>query len=217
MQVPTYTDITGLAGIAVALAAPLFAFPGVRRLAGLRPALLLAAVAVIVLTPLETLSVAACVRGATGDLSITTLVLLGSVSLRCVTGWPPVDRRARLALLAFVPVAALALYPMALGLGSFDPYRLGYGSPWLMGALFATALAAWFSRLDLVATCIALATLAWTLRWYESNNLWDYLLDPLVSFYALGDLALRGAKRIRPWFRGRHHAAGHERPRGCQL
>ena len=106
------------------------------------------------------------------------------------------DRRARFVLLAFVSATALFLYPMALGLGLFDPYRLGYGSPWLMGTLFAAALAAWFSRLDLIATCLALATLAWTVRWYESNNVWDYLLDPLVSFYALGYVARCGANRV---------------------
>jgi len=36
-----------------------------------------------------------------------------------------------------------------------------------------------------VALCIALAVFAWDIGWYESNNLWDYLLDPLLSIYAL--------------------------------
>ena len=204
---PTSTDVTGLAGIAVALAAALLALPGVRRLARPRLTALLAAVVILVLAPLGTLPVAACVRGATGDLSITTLVLLGSVVLRWVTGWPPVDQRARFSLLGCISIAALALYPMALGVGLFDPYRLGYGSPWLLGALFAAALAAWFRRLDLIAICIALAVLAWTVRWYESNNLWDYLLDPLVSFYAVSVLARRGANRILRSFRGLRRGA----------
>ena len=59
-------------------------------------------------------------------MSITTLVLLGGAILRCLTRWPPVDHRARFALLAFIAIAALALYPMALGIGLADPYRLGY-------------------------------------------------------------------------------------------
>ena len=126
----------------------------------------------------------------------------GSAMLRGLTGWLPVNDRARVALLGFVAVAALALYPMALGAGLFDPYRLGYGSPWLVSALLAVALAAWFGRLELAATCLALATLAWTLRWYESTNLWDYLLDPLVAGYALGSLAVRGMKRALGAFRG---------------
>ena len=199
---PSFTDITGLGGIAVAFAAVLLMIPSVRRLPRRRLAASLAAVVILVLAPLGTLPVAAGVRGATGDLSITTLVLLGSAILRGVTGWPPVDRRARLALLAYIAATALVLYPMALGLGLFDPYRLGYGSPWLLGAWLVVALAAWFSRLDSIATCIALAALAWTFRWYESNNLWDYLLDPLVSLYALGYVVVLGAKRIQCSLRG---------------
>jgi hypothetical protein len=201
MPMPAYTDITGLAGIALAFVTLLLALPGMRRLAGWRQSLVLAALVIVLLAPIGALPLAACVRGGTGDLSITTLVLLGSALLRRVVGWPPVDRRARLALLTFVAIAALALYPMALGVGSIDPYRLGYGSPWLLGGLFVLALAAWFNRLDFVAWCIALATLAWTVRWYESSNLWDYLLDPLVSLYALGDFAIRGAKGILRGFR----------------
>ena len=185
MTTPTYTDVTGLAAITVALAATLLAIPGVRRISRPRLGVLLVAVAVFVSIPFGPLSLAACVRGAFGDLSITTLVLLGGAIVRCLTGWPPADHRARFVLVVFFSVAALALYPMALGIGMFDPYRMGYGSPWLVGGLFATALVAWFGRCEIIAICLALATLAWTCHWYESTNLWDYLLDPLVSFYAL--------------------------------
>ena len=149
------------------------------------------------LLPFGSLSAAAGVRGAFGDLSITTLVLLGGATLRRLSGAAPVVRRTRFATLVFVAVAALALYPMALGVGLFDPYRLGYGSPWFVGGLCVAALAAWFGRCDVLAVCIALATLAWSVRWYESTNLWDYLLDPLVSFYALGALVACGMRAIR--------------------
>ena len=197
-----YTDAIGLAGLAVALAATPLAIPAVRRISRPRLAALLVAVAVFVLIPLGSPSVAILVRGVFGDLSVTTLVLIGSAIVRALTGWPTVDRRARFGLLAFISVAALALYPMALGVGMFDPYRLGYGSPRLVGGLFATALAAWFCRCETIATCLALATLAWACRWYESTNLWDYLLDPLASFYALGSVAIRGVKRMAGGFRG---------------
>src|SRR5207244_1517897 len=143
---------------ALALAAVSLAIPGVRRISRPRLAGLLTVVAILVLIPFGGLSAAAAVRGVFGDLSITTLVLLGTAIVRQVTGWPRVDRRARFALLAFIAAAALALYPMALGVGMFDPYRLGYGSPWLLGALLAVALAAWFGRCEAIAACLALAT-----------------------------------------------------------
>jgi len=87
-----------------------------------------------------------------------------------------------------VVLAAAVLYPMALGIGLFDPYRLGYGSSWFLGFLLLLALAAWFWRLYWVALSLALAVLAWGIGWYESANLWDYLLDPLLAVYALGAL-----------------------------
>lgn len=196
MTTLAYTDITGLAGIAVALTATPLAIRSIRQMRRPRLAALLAAVAVVVLIPFGPLSAAIGVRGVFGDLSITTLVLLGSAILRSLTGWSSVDCDARFGLFTFISVAALALYPMALGVGMFDPYRLGYGSLVFLGALFAVALAAWYGGHQLTTICLALATLAWTLRWYESTNLWDYLLDPLVSFYALGSLVRRGVNRL---------------------
>ncbi len=198
---PAFTDLTGLAGIAFALAALLIAFPGIRELSRPRLAALGTVTVVLVLIPFGTLPLAAVVRGATGDLSITTLLLLGSGVLRRLTGRSPADPRARLALLGLVAVAALFLYPMALGVGMWDPYRLGYRSPALFGGLLIVALAAWFSRFDAIVLGLALAILAWAVRAYESNNLWDYLLDPLVSFYALGVLARRGADQVLRRFR----------------
>jgi len=85
-------------------------------------------------------------------------------------------------------LAAAVLYPMALGLGLFDPYRLGYGSSWFLGILLLLSLAAWFWRLYLAALSVALAVLAWSVGWYESANLWDYLLDPLLAVFALSAL-----------------------------
>ena len=193
---PAFTDITGLLGIAIALGATVVALPGVRRLSRSRLGGLFAGVVILVLVPFGTLSAAACVRGAFGDLSVTTLVLLGGATLRRLTATAPMERRVRFAILAFVSVAALALYPMALGIGLFDPYRLGYGSTWFLGGLFVVAVASWFGRVDSLAVCIALAILAWSVRWYESTNLWDYLLDPPVSFYALGGLIAHGTKRV---------------------
>jgi hypothetical protein len=193
---PAATDLTGLAGIALALTALPLAVPAVRRLSRPRLAGLLAAVAVLVLAPLGPLPAVIVVRGATGDLSITTLLLLGGVILRALTGWPLVDPRSHRTLLALVAAAALALYPMALGLGMYDPYRLGFASPWLLGGAWAIALAAWSRRFDRIALCLALATLAWAVGWYESTNLWDYLLDPLVSLYALGALAALAAQQL---------------------
>lgn len=137
--------------------------------------------------------IAAYVRGVSGDLSITTLVLLWCALLRpwCST----TKGNNRFTLLILIALPALALYPMALGAGTYDPYRLGYGDPLFVTVLLLLALLAWLSRFSIIALCIAFATLAWAVGWYESDNLWDYLLDPFVSIYALGALVIQLGKK----------------------
>jgi hypothetical protein len=61
------------------------------------------------------------------------------------------------------------------------------------------ALAAWIWNYYLVALCIAFAILAWTVGWYESSNLWDYLLDPWIAIYALLVNAMYGVRMLFQW------------------
>ena len=96
-----------------------------------------------------------------GDLSVTTVLLLLGGLLRPVLGGAAIDPRSRLALQSLVAVGGLVLYPPALGLGSFDPYRLGYAHTWFVTGLLALAVAAGLLRLTLVTWCLALAVLAW--------------------------------------------------------
>jgi hypothetical protein len=187
-----FTDMTGLAGSAIAMTALVVQLPGVKRLQRIYFALLVCAIAIAVLIPFGGLPLAAYVRGWMGDLSITSLVLLMLAILRPLFGWASSDTKTKTALLILITFAALGLYPMALGIGFFDPYRLGYGNLWFMGGLLLLALAACFRQLPLVALAIALAVLAWGVGWYESSNLWDYLLDPLLAIYALSALLRQG-------------------------
>ena len=200
---PDYTDLTGLTGVASVLAASLLMLPGIARLDKLRRAILLAAVFAATLIPIGDLPIAAYARGMTGDLSISTLVLVWSALLTPWFAGANIGARSHMALLMLVAVTALFFYPMALGAGAYDPYRLGYGSPYFVTALLSIALAAWLLGYPAIASCIALATLAWAIGWYESGNLWDYLLDPFVAIYALCAVAIRAIA----WRTGRPHGA----------
>lgn len=196
MPMPHLTDITGLASVASATAASVLLLPGIAKLARPRLALLLGAVFVLILIPFGGMPLAAYVRGVTGDLSITTMVLLWCALLRPWCGGVAVEARHRLVLLVLVALAALSLYPMALGVGAYDPYRLGYGTPQFVVVLLLLALVAWFRKATLLALCIALATLAWSFGWNESDNLWDYLIDPFVAVYALATVMLCGVRLL---------------------
>jgi hypothetical protein len=154
--------------------------------------MLVCTVVLVVLLPIGGLPLAAYVRGWMGDLSITSLVLLTLTILRMLLGWGLSDSRTKYSLFILIVLAALGLYPMALGIGFFDPYRLGYGNPWFMGGLLLLALIACFRQFQVVALTITLAVLAWCVGWYESSNLWDYLLDPLLAIYAVGALVRSG-------------------------
>jgi len=193
-----FTDMTGLASSAVAITAMAVRMPGVARLQRPHLAMMLCTIAIVVLIPFGDLPLAAYVRGWMGDLSITSLVLLLVTIGRPVCAHAPSPTGGGLgrgyalskyASLSIITIAALGFYPMALGIGYFDPYRLGYGNPWFIGGLLLVAIVTCLRRLPVVALTIALAVFAWDIGWYESSNLWDYLLDPLVDIYAFGALA----------------------------
>jgi hypothetical protein len=149
-----------------------------------RYAVMLAA-ALAVFVPIGDLSVAAYVRGVTGDLSAATLVLAGGVCLAQLTGRALIGRRDKQALCWLLALAAAFLYPFALGWTRFDPYALGFGSVEFITVLVLITLASWGARLNLIVLVVVVAALAFLGGAYESRNLWDYLIDPLVALYAM--------------------------------
>jgi hypothetical protein len=191
-----FTDLTGLLSAAILATAALLTLPGVGRLSRARLGVLLGSGAILALLPLRPLPPVGYLRGFLGDLSITTLVLLLRAICRPFLGWGRIGPQDRLAVQSLAGGGALVFYPLALGMGTLDPYRLGFANPWFLGALLLLALAGWSRGLYLLSLCLALAVLAYAVGWYESRNLWDYLLDPLVSLYSLAGLLFRGAKTL---------------------
>jgi hypothetical protein len=129
-------------------------------------------------------------RALWGDPSVTTLQLL-ALSL---AGRPaPIGRTPATVLAIF----GIAFYVLALGLGDFDPYRLGYGG-WpaatLVSMLAAAALLAWRRGQPLWLWLLAVDLAVFAAGLPESSNLWDALFDPLLVAAAL-ILALRGRRR----------------------
>jgi hypothetical protein len=202
---PAFTEITGLSGVASAGAAVLLLMPGVARLSRLKLTVLQGIVFALLLFPFGALPLAAYLRGVTGDLSITTLVLIWCALLSPYTACDGNDARSRSALLALVAVVALPLYPMSLGWTAFDPYHLGYSDPQFVSVLMLVAFAAWILKRHLIAACISLAILAWTTGWYESGNLWDYLLDPWGAIYALSVITLQAKNMLMQFVKSYRH------------
>lgn len=176
---------------ALATAARLRRFPIRVRIA----VMLGAALAVFV--PLGDLSIAALVRGVAGDLSVTTLVLAGAACVAQLTGRTVISPRDLRALSWLVVFGAAFLYPFALGWTPFDPYALGYGSIGLVTALLLATLAAWHFRCNVVVLIVIAAALAYLAGAYDSRNLWDYLIDPVASVYAIAGLLAAALDRAK--------------------
>jgi len=141
-----------------------------------------AALALLVLR-IDGIRIAGYVRGIGGDLSVTTLLLLASFAVAFAGGPKLHDRRELQTLALYVLAGAALLYPMALGLTSFDPYALGYPDRMrtLLLGLAPVAFLAWFRGWLLVLLAFVLALAAFRFELLESGNLWDYLLDPWLA------------------------------------
>jgi hypothetical protein len=179
------TDLTGLFGITLAIFALLVRVPRVRAFPPLQRAGLLAAAIVLVSIPVWGLSLSGLVRGISGDLSLATLALLVVILTRSLSGYVLVGDADRLRMLRAIAIAAVVFYPLALGFSAFDPYRMGYGNLWFIAGLLLLAIWSVLRYSTFFALCIALAVAAWSAGWYESPNIWDYLLDPWLAIYAI--------------------------------
>ena len=148
--------------------------------------------------PIRGFSVASWVRGVSADFSIPFMGLLA------IAAWEHEFRRKAFskadwtAVWAFGAVAGLVLYPLALGLGSFDPYGWGSSfSPLFVISAALTAVLLW--KQNRFGLLLLLAIAAYHMRLLESANYWDYLLDPiycLASVVALCWQLLVRARRI---------------------
>jgi hypothetical protein len=161
----------------------------------------LAACAALMFVRIEGLPIVAYARGALGDLSITTFLLLMNYIFGQLSGRRLLSDRDRATVLTCAAFSGLLLYPMALGVTFYDPYRLGYASLPMTLALLALAVWWGFTRRG-AGAIIAIGVLAFDLRVLESPNLWDYLMDPCVALYA----CVWGVGRIGGYLRMRRAA-----------
>jgi len=151
------------------------------HLRGMKPTLIFIFLSVLMLIPFGSseIPLAAYVRGVTGDLSVISYLLILNLLL---------GTKARLALLTpylFVCMG-LCFYPFALGLSMFDPYAWGYGDRGFVLIVLAIGLLYLILRHPWETCLFSFAVIAWALHWHESNNLWDYILDPFLFFWAIG-------------------------------
>jgi len=206
-MLPPANDLIALLGINLVLSAGCLRLLSWRR--GVTPwaKWVTAAVFVLLWCPVgpARLPLVAYVRGISSDLSISLVAIACLGMYQRLSGTRLVDGRERALVNAVFAAGAVFLYPLALGWGDWDAYRLGWGSPGLWAVLLLISLACWAKGFRLLPVLVALALLAWAAGALESTNLWDYLMDPWLAVAAIfqclklavvwGFARLRGTQR----------------------
>ena len=137
------------------------------------------------LVPIQGTLIAEYIQGYFGYLSIPSIVCILLSFLSGVSLQPMLKQREKRVAFLLIVSAGCFLYPFTMGLSLFDPYALGYRPMGLGIALCATALFAWWLEKYVIMITILLCITLFMLRVGESWNLWDYLIDPLIFFYAI--------------------------------
>ncbi|MBO6565553.1 MAG: hypothetical protein JJ956_12455 [Pseudomonadales bacterium] len=144
-----------------------------------------AALFISLLVPVAEYNLTHYIRVLTGDLSITGLVIFSLALLKDLTPLRAISQSQLLEICVVIVITGLLLYPTALGLTYFDLYRFGF-YPVVLGPVLFVVFAgtAWCGR-SVTASLIAFCFIAFSLGFLESDNLWDYLIDPVVTIYCL--------------------------------
>lgn len=147
--------------------------------------------------PFAELSAAGYVYGFTSNISVTGLILLIVAALSILLDRDLVSLRENRVMLTLLAGTALFFYPFALGLSYFDAYEPGYGSQFFFALVIGVAFVTWLANLQWIALCIIASCAAYLAGVYESMNLWDYLIDPVIGLFAVVWLLGRPIDMIR--------------------
>jgi hypothetical protein len=163
-------------------------------LGGWRPTLIFVLLSVfIVVIPVGGLPLARWMISCNANFSISLTAIVFCKVFENSFGVKLLDKKALLTCWIFSLAAGVILYPMALGLGRFDPYQAGWGFSWLFVVLCVVTILLLMIK-NRFAVVLVAAILAYNLHLLESVNLWDYLVDPfmvMVSCIALSSRFLR--------------------------
>ena len=186
MNIPAAHTFFGFMGHFLLFFSAVFLVFGLRRRSPLIRVAVAAACLAFMFVVFDGVNVAGYMRGLLGDLSITTAGLLACSIVGHMMNRDILSEDDRRCVLMVVAISGLFLYPLTLGLMWVDPYRLGYNSfslIYLILILVALCIMGYRSRRD-ATLFIPAGMIAFTWGFLESTNLWDYLIDPLVTVYA---------------------------------
>ena len=150
--------------------------------------------AIVIIVPIAGVSMAGHLRGLWGDPSIVTFLLLFLYTVR------PSSLPNRPRLSTCVLVSLFVMLPLYLPLFLLNPnvpvdlYAIGWHPKWILIAIAVIALGSVMMRrlAPRWTNIIAIALIASSVGLMESDNLWDYLVDPGLLF-TIAFLAIAGS------------------------
>ena len=151
--------------------------------------------ALILLVHVEGLAISRWLVGLNANFSVPLTGMLAVALYERALGRQVFWERDWIAGWAFGAVGSLTLYPLALGVGSFDPYEWG----WRFSPLFVivAALSGWLIwKKNRFGLLLLVAVIAFHLHLLESSNYWDYLLDPIYGLVSIAALTRRGLSAL---------------------
>lgn len=203
-------DIYGLAGCSLVVLVILTSIFRMTRLPSVTRFIVAAIELTLIFVPFGNTSLAYLVRGVIGDVAVPTMILLGiglasNLNGNTQPGRPPskikssIPRLGGGTLLGFyslIVLVAAVFYPMTMGFSMLDPYSWGYTSRSMLLACVVLSIAFEYLRQRLAATMILSGVLAFSLGVMPSTNLWDYLLDPLLTVISLVGILVYAVKKL---------------------
>lgn len=156
----------------------------------LRTAILALPAAIVLLIPMEGFPAGRWLVSYQANTSLPLVILLFGTVFEKAFKIRILDAKATLACRLFSVGAGLLLYPMALGIGTYDPYCAGWHFSWLFCLTLATTLILLIMKNRFSMVLLA-AVLAYDFHLLESINLWDYLVDPLMVLVSIVGLIWR--------------------------
>ncbi|MFT6327988.1 MAG: hypothetical protein ACJAYK_002993 [Crocinitomicaceae bacterium] len=175
----------GLLGHGIMLMAFLLAIFQIKRWKQYWPAVYLLA-AIIIIMPIKDWTVIEFSRGYFADLSIATILVCLCYVL---SGMRPQSIVISHTFKIMILTMSAIIFPSSLGASEYNLFSLGFpseaGFNYLVIGLALIAVLAWYKNETLIAIYIALVFLTYNLGLYTSQNLWIYMLDPIVMLIFL--------------------------------
>lgn len=142
--------------------------------------------ALLIVFPINGVLIIEYSRGFLSDLSVTTLMF---VFISLTNRLSKVRLAVNKSFYLFAFLLGIFLYPASMGLTIIDPFVFGYSSNsgylvFVLG-LALIAIAAIFMGQLQIGACIILSLIAYNLKIYEAQNIWNYLIDPISFIYCV--------------------------------